>query len=430
MLLMAKVPLEYYYVHGLESSHLPFTMLNGYIPDLSAPMLRAALLCGGVLLCAVVMLQMRLRVHRLRPWKRAFVVFLLVANFFCAWEISLQMFARQLDEPLFIPDPVLFWNVNPELQQEWVADQRHLVAFGNETKSMNPQIDDLLTNPVPTPSPSSQTYRILCLGDSQAIAIDPGFDIPHAYPKLLKGLLEKRFPKARFEVINAGVPGFSSWQGLLLARRLVDLRPDLLIFCFGHHDGTPSLGKDSDVITDDRRVHAMRSLMYRSQLCLLIRTLAIKTHERSEERKIAGHEEAPTCRVPLDEYERNLEAVAALGSARGIRVAFMVEPQSQRSFQADEKPRVSKTKAATASRREDGAPLNAERNRHADAMRRVSAKTGALLLDVRGELDKQTDDDEHACFDSPVHLTRRGHQRVAELLDKMLAPVLSKRLSP
>jgi hypothetical protein len=77
-------------------------------------------------------------------------------------------------------------------------------------------------------------FRIVCLGDSSTFGMN--VEDAEAYPQVLARLLEDRAP-ARFEVVNLGVPGYSSRQGLELLRREVVLyQPDMVTFAFGTND--------------------------------------------------------------------------------------------------------------------------------------------------------------------------------------------------
>jgi len=77
-----------------------------------------------------------------------------------------------------------------------------------------------------------EPYRILCLGDS----VTYGFNVGQVatYPARLERMLGKKHPGRRFEVINAGVPGWSWVQGAaFLLRDGLALRPDLIVAAYG-----------------------------------------------------------------------------------------------------------------------------------------------------------------------------------------------------
>ena len=98
----------------------------------------------------------------------------------------------------------------------------------------------LATYPVQAPfpfriaaDPAAGTYRIFVLGDSAAEGFpDPSF----GFPRILQVLLQERYPAARFEVVNAAVPGGDSRSTLAIARELVAYQPDLFVVYLGRNE--------------------------------------------------------------------------------------------------------------------------------------------------------------------------------------------------
>jgi len=60
-------------------------------------------------------------------------------------------------------------------------------------------------------TPGDDTLRVLCLGDSATFGTGSNDD--ETYPAQLKKILKRRHPGRNVEVINAGIPGYSSMQG-------------------------------------------------------------------------------------------------------------------------------------------------------------------------------------------------------------------------
>lgn len=82
------------------------------------------------------------------------------------------------------------------------------------------------------------TIRIVMLGDSSTFGW--GVEASEGYPAQLRAALAERLrvPLERVEVINLGVPGYSSFQGLILLQRLgLALAPDLVVWSFLSNDG-------------------------------------------------------------------------------------------------------------------------------------------------------------------------------------------------
>jgi lysophospholipase L1-like esterase len=80
-------------------------------------------------------------------------------------------------------------------------------------------------------------FRVVCAGDSTTFGIGAITNDYYAYPYLLGKLLKQRFPGRGIEVINAGVPAYTSAEILAnLEFRILDLNPDLVILLQGIND--------------------------------------------------------------------------------------------------------------------------------------------------------------------------------------------------
>jgi lysophospholipase L1-like esterase len=79
-------------------------------------------------------------------------------------------------------------------------------------------------------------YRIVCLGDSNTF----GQDLPYAqtYPAILQDLLRDKYPDLNVVVINAGICGDTTVQGLArLERDVLWYEPHVVVSAFGPNDG-------------------------------------------------------------------------------------------------------------------------------------------------------------------------------------------------
>ncbi len=148
-----------------------------------------------------------------------------------------------------------------------------------KTQPMNPQPwdhqdswtiennSDGLRGPERTPGVAEDpgVYRVLCVGDS--ITFGFNVDQPDAYPQQLQALLERRHPTRRFEVVNAGVPGWSWLQGLsFLELRGLAMRPDVVIMGHGTNDQfLPAK------VTDEERFHRLGGPVARAARSLAMR---------------------------------------------------------------------------------------------------------------------------------------------------------------
>ena len=187
---------------------------------------------------------------------------------------------------------------------------------------------------------SKGTFRVVCLGDSWTFGANVGQE--QTYPSQLEDRLRSRFPDRRVEVLNLGVLGYTSFQGLqLLKQRALQLEPDLVIIGFGMNDSSVSGYRDKDMTgsesswsdwTETLRVH---SQLYR--LVRYIRALRewepptlgdAMAHEVSEAAKGQDEEfdymslEQWTRVSPVD-YERNLSEMVYRSQAVGADVVLL-----------------------------------------------------------------------------------------------------------
>jgi len=91
---------------------------------------------------------------------------------------------------------------------------------------------------------SSPSVLLCALGDSVTqgcMRIDT-FDFRHVYHSVLKAMIEARFPKTTFSVLNAGAGGECAGDGLKrLERDVVRHGPDLTLVAFGLNDAVRGL---------------------------------------------------------------------------------------------------------------------------------------------------------------------------------------------
>jgi lysophospholipase L1-like esterase len=185
-----------------------------------------------------------------------------------------------------------------------------------------------------------RTFRIVCLGDSWTFGSN--VDQDKAYPQQLTALLERNFPRAHFEVLNLGVMGYSSYQGLqLLKRQVLDFDPDLVLIGFAMNDSHVSGYRDQDMqdYKESRTAAttvvrlAQKSELYKL-LSYLTRSMIEKPTSIGEQLKASAHAgrggdildmpegqsyeqfEAWT-RVPLNDYEKNIVEMIRLTRDRG-----------------------------------------------------------------------------------------------------------------
>jgi len=209
------------------------------------------------------------------------------------------------------------------------------------------------------PRPAN-VFRIICLGDSTTFGLDLNY--PDTYPAQLASILESAVAQpARIETINAGVPTYSSRQGLVaLSTRLTRYQPDLVIVELGFNDeGSRTLGylspTDNQLLPGDIRNGF--SKIYRSPLNLAYFELdrqpliafaknlflnwvmvfrlypainEMAKHpqpagvEEKRERRAEAFKRSRISRVPASDLVANYEGIADLAEKNGFRLVFYI----------------------------------------------------------------------------------------------------------
>jgi len=183
--------------------------------------------------------------------------------------------------------------------------------------------------------------RIACLGDSWTFGMN--VDQDRTYPSRLQALLERASPSQGVEVMNFGVLGYSSFQGLqLLKQRVLDLHPQVLLIGFGMNDSEVAGYRDKDMVGSgtpgwrDR----VKSAAGDSELYKLLRYVALVARFRPKTVGDYLHEEAapkqdaatdpsdynamePWTRVSPRDYEANVREMVRIARARQIRVVLV-----------------------------------------------------------------------------------------------------------
>ena len=194
------------------------------------------------------------------------------------------------------PDPVLLWRPLPRK------------PF-NSQRFKGPVVQ------VPKPT---DVVRIMCYGDSLTDGPPKG-----GWPSWLHALLREQPPVAgrSFEVINAGVAGYSSHQGLLRFLEEVDqYQPDLLLVSFGWNDAAEAVGQPdkSFQIPPWPIVQCQRALVrYRAYL-----VLQYYTRQWRAEPPVARPGSFQP-RVSIDDYLANLDRFRDEAQRRGIPIVFL-----------------------------------------------------------------------------------------------------------
>jgi lysophospholipase L1-like esterase len=232
-----------------------------------------------------------------------YMVFTTDENFFIKDGIILK------DHFLFARNPYLFWRL------KYPTDSFH---FTNLQGFRGRLISKKKSNNI---------VRIFCIGDSCTFGL--GVKYFEAYPFILEELLNKNSSKIKYEVVNAGVPGYSSLQGLrLLERYILGYKPDIIIASFGWNDTHEALYyTDKQQRLPGEILLSVYDVLKNSKAYLLLEDiiLNLKFKLNAHDTKMLKREGC-LLRVPEDDFVENLTAINKLGRLHKFKVMFLNQP--------------------------------------------------------------------------------------------------------
>ena len=230
-------------------------------------------------------------------------------------------------------DPVLLWRLRSHLHTLFQGAALKTGRMGLRIRDTDISV-----------SKKKGNFRIVCLGGSPTFGW--GLEIEESYPFRLELFLKQKYPQGPcIEVINAGVIGYSSYQGLqFLKRDILKLAPDLITieylandidkYRFFRNDDK----SDKETGVDNTLLAVSSNLLERSAFfTLLRRVLTRRTNTRLYGTGTQGYKDKR--RVSEQEYKDNLIEIIRLAREKGIKVIFLkmkvalpFEPQEITSF--------------------------------------------------------------------------------------------------
>ncbi len=287
-------------------------------------------------------------------------------------------------EKMYRRDRDLFWTLRPNLDldarnyltpSEWGEPP----AFTIRTNDLGLRMED-----VPR---KKNGARIICVGNSCTFGW--GVDGTDAWPAQLGELIRSKAGAGNVEVWNAGIPGFTSYQGRrFFDEQVVAWKPDVAIISFGFNDSRKAaltdheLRRRLDSIAGRLGAYASRLHAYRFLEGFL------------RKRKPPVQAEKNTPRVTVAEYGANLTGIVRTAGREGITpvllALIMPEP-------------------------------------YHDEMKRVAASESVILIEpmpavfAAGEdLAGTVGDTRRTVFTDPIHMNHTGNRIVAMYVGRIL----------
>jgi len=219
--------------------------------------------------------------------------------------------------PNFIQPSDLLWSLVPGYR----GNIFRLPPLAGEEPTWRLEVNALGLRGKP-PTAGKRGLRVLCLGDS--ITFGDKLDEGATYPEVLERLLRERRPDRDPEVINAGVPGYSSHQGLALWRKLRELHPSVVVVAFGANDTWLVATPDRENLPLDRSLlNRIRSRLRSTEVYRALRALLLEARRRVTPTPRPGARPTFLVRVPLSETEQNVRTIVREARADGAEAIVL-----------------------------------------------------------------------------------------------------------
>ena len=164
-------------------------------------------------------------------------------------------------------DAQRFWKLKPNIV---IEDSNNTFWQGRVSNSLGYRCPEFTLKKEPN------TIRVVCFGDSSTFGI--GAKMEDTWPSQLQTMLQTEGSSLtsaelpRYEIINAGVPGYTSYQGLQYLRQEIDrLQPDVVMASYANNDfwhwDQQTDDEHAERLNDTNRV---RSVLLKSRLVQLI----------------------------------------------------------------------------------------------------------------------------------------------------------------
>jgi len=164
--------------------------------------------------------------------------------------------------------------------------------------------------------------RIICLGDS--ITFGWGVDQFLTYPVHLEWMLNS-MNNGQFEVINAGVPGYTSRQGLVFfTKKLLKLKPAYVIISFGANDSTSAPVSDKQSIRYKSISATLHNLFSFSRIYTLMRGSMLPLKKTLHRYNEPGRNIDVVNRVSPDDYYKNILEIVEVAQKNGCKPILLV----------------------------------------------------------------------------------------------------------
>ena len=324
--------------------------------------------------------------------KKTFLNITLAAASICITLVAVEVALRITDYGAWIPVVDADEQTNHAISSGWMREDRELLWRIRECDPYCEMVRHVHPDNPRANRESKGKKRIICIGDSCTFL--SGEEMP-AYSLGLESLFGR---SGGVEVLNAGVPGYSSTQGIAWLRsELLSYNPDLVTVYFGWNDHWNARSVPDDLYMNSPG----RSSLRLARLADTIRRTVSGSGNGNDNR---------VRRVPIEKYTENLGEIDRLLAASGIECIFLTAP-------AVYAPRARKELIASRHIDEETDYMELHRQ-YTDAVRAL-AEDGCHVIDLEISFQSHPDPVSLMMADG-IHLGDEGLGLVAGVLHKYI----------
>jgi lysophospholipase L1-like esterase len=215
------------------------------------------------------------------------------------------------------------------------------------------------------------SVRLFAIGDSNTLGWS-GAGGPQ-WPAYLEQLFNEN--GQNITVTNAGVYGYTSFQGLRMFKETLKFTPDIVLISFGANDAMQVTMSDAEFVKRKVRSLSWDEALMRTRIGQLVLNCLDNLSNQDTNRLVP--------RVTLEEYTTNLNEIIHISAARQLKVVLLTRPFTGTDFDPQ---------------------YNA-------ATLELADRAGIPAVDVYSFFKGCTD-----CFVDESHFTEKGMRLMAELL--------------
>jgi lysophospholipase L1-like esterase len=235
---------------------------------------------------------------------------------------------------LYLPHRDYFWSLKPDIRLH-VAESITEYGVYPELNQEKEYLWDIEVNSAGfrasefNPRKPDEEIRIVCLGDSRTLG--EGLTKENTYSSQLENQLRSKKGNNPTRVINLGMDGWSSHQGLtMLTKEVISYRPDAAIFCFGINDTDTWWAQSDEARSNqiDTPITSIRRFMFRSMIAYWIHRQFLRTKGflmGKSPIETKGVKEGIR-RVPVQKYTENLRQFIGTCRDAGILPILLTMP--------------------------------------------------------------------------------------------------------